>query len=515
MLFRVALAISIVSQASYAMVASAQVSETKLVASDGNEDDRFGWAVSAGGDRIVVGAQSDDQLADDAGAAYVYRRDGSAWIEEGKLTASGGSESDRFGLDAFINGERLIVGAAYEDLSIEKEDAGAAYVYWFDGAAWVEEARLTASDSEKDDQFGSTVAIRDSVAVVGSTWDDNYTGGVYVYRYDGTAWSETAKLTASDGSEGQRFGGRVHLGEDQLIVGARFDGDLGAGAGAAYVFHYDGSAWIEEAKLVADDGAPRDLFGSDVAMDESVAVIGASGSISGIGVGAGAAYIFRHNGSSWIQEAKLLPSDTAPAMVFGNTVAIEGDRVVIGAAADDDGATNAGSAYVFQYDSANWSQETKLTASDRSLGDAFASSVALDDDWVIVGAPNVDRDVEAGVGAVYLYELPPLNPLSADDTHPSRRAELRAPFPNPFSAQTVLTVDLAEAAKVSLEVYDVVGRRVARVGEARNQPGVTRISWDGRDAAGVPVPSGTYFLRLVIDGLTERHVETGKVVVVR
>ena len=498
-----------------ATAALAQESETKLMAADGKDGDQFGWSVSISGDHILVGAFSDDELADDAGAAYVYRYDGADWTEEAKLTASSGAAGDRFGVSAFISGDRLIVGAAYEDLSDQKEDAGAAYVFRFDGAAWVEEARLTASDSEEDDQFGWTVAVHDSVAVVGSTWDNNYTGGVYVYRYDGSSWSQEVKLTAGDGFEGQRFGGRVHLAENRLIVGARFDQDLGAGAGAAYVFRYDGTAWIEEEKLTAGDGAPRDGFGSAVALDKDVAIVGASNSTSGIGIGTGAAYVFRYDGTTWNEEAKLLADDAAPAMDFGNSVAIDGGRVLIGALNEDEVATNAGAAYVFRNEGMNWTQEAKLKASDGSVGDTFGTGVAMKNGIVVVGAPSVDRDPDTGVGAIYLYELPPFNPVSTEASSVNGGSVLHAAYPNPFSGRTILTVELAEVAHVRLEVYDVVGRRVANLSEATHQPGTAHIVWDGRNGSGSRVPSGTYLLRLVVDGLTERYVETGKVVLSR
>ena len=142
-------------------------------------------------------------------------------------------------------------------------DSGSAYVFRYDGSDWVEEAKLTASDGAADDYFGGSVAISGDTAVVGAVCDDDNgrnSGSAYVFRYDGSDWAEEAKLTASDGAAYDYFGCSVAVSGDTAVVGASDDDDNGLDSGSAYVFRYDGSDWTEEAKLTASDGAAERLL---------------------------------------------------------------------------------------------------------------------------------------------------------------------------------------------------------------------------------------------------------------
>jgi hypothetical protein len=166
-----------------------------------------------------------------------------------------------------------------------------------------------------------------------------------VFRFDGTTWNEEAKLTASDGAAGDRFGFSVSVSGDVAIVAAFLDDDAGTDSGSAYVFRFDGAAWNEEAKLAASDGAADDHFGISVAVSADVAVAGANAD-DDAGLQSGSAYVFRFDGTAWNEEAKLNASDGALGDLFGGAVAVC-ETAVIGATGDDDAGTNSGSAYVF------------------------------------------------------------------------------------------------------------------------------------------------------------------------
>jgi hypothetical protein len=200
--------------------------------------------VSISGDRVVVGAPYDD----DAGSAYVFSYDGDAWDQEVKLTASDPDREpgDLFGSSVSISDERVVVGAYGDD-----NDSGSAYVFSYDGSAWDQEAKLTADDREAWDSFGYSVSISDERVVVGAYGDDNDSGSAYVFSYDGSAWVEEAKLTASDGAEGDLFGFSVSISGDRVVVGSPFDEDAGTASGSAYVFTY-----YEEYKEVTVDIKP-------------------------------------------------------------------------------------------------------------------------------------------------------------------------------------------------------------------------------------------------------------------
>jgi hypothetical protein len=254
----------------------------------------------------------------------------------------------------------IVVGAWTRDE--ERDSSGAAYVYRFDGTAWVEEQKLLASDrasgepvhDQFGDQFGRAVAVSGDVAVVGATWNDDNgynSGSAYVFRFDGTAWVEEQKLLASDGEEGDQFGGSVAVSGDVALIGADEDDDVARESGSAYVYRFESSAWIQEQKLRASDTADDqlgDFFGRDVAVSGDLAVIGVPGDDDRAG-SAGAAYVFRFDGASWIEEQKLLAADTLNIFAdgLGASVAVSRGVAVIGAPGNADNGVSAGAAYVF------------------------------------------------------------------------------------------------------------------------------------------------------------------------
>ncbi|MDP6583942.1 MAG: FG-GAP repeat protein, partial [Anaerolineales bacterium] len=249
----------------------------------------------------------------------------------------------------------------------------------------------------------------DSVSTVNSDNLDNIIFGqitqkkILNIRSGIASWDQEIKLLASDGAINDYFGTSVAISGDVALIGSRYDDDNGYNSGSAYVYRFDGSSWQEEAKLLASDGAAYDLFGISVAIDGNLALIGAMGDDDN-GGWSGSAYVYRFDGDSWQEEAKLLPSDGADWDYFGRSVAIDGNLALIGAWGDDDNGTNSGRAYIFDFDGVIW-QETKLTASDGVSGDNFGSSVAIDGSTVVVGAQLGD-DNEVSIvdsGGVYVY----------------------------------------------------------------------------------------------------------------
>jgi len=275
------------------------------------------------------------------------------------------------------------------------------------------EIKLLASDGALGDDFGISVAISGDTLVVGAHGSGG-NGAAYVFKrnQDGVDnWGQTKKLTASDGSSDDRFGNAVAISGDTIVVGAEWDDDNGTQSGSAYVFerNKDGADnWGQVQKLTASDGASTDLFGTSVAISGDTIVIG-SFYDDDDGTDSGSAYIYSRNQSgadSWGQVKKLTASDGAGGDRFGNSVSISGDTVVVGAYWDDENGGNSGSAYVFErnHDGAdNWGQVQKLTASDGAGSDYFGDSVAISSDTVIVGA-CLDDDNGNNSGSAYVFE---------------------------------------------------------------------------------------------------------------
>ena len=423
---RIFLALVLVILAAFALPDAAEATTTfneirQLLASDAQAADLFGVKVAVSGETAIVGKSQADAPGSN-GAAYVFQRDAGGpdnWGEVRKLIASDGQADDSFGWRVAVDGDTAIVGAYLEDAG--GNQAGAAYVFQRNqGGAdnWGEVKKLTASDAQQGDYFGIGVAVSGDTTVVGAVWEDaagSTAGAAYVFQRDeGGAdnWGEVKKLTASDAQADSSFGESVAVDGDTTVVGAWLEDSEGMNAGAAYVFQRDQGGvenWGEVKKLTASDAQAMDWFGATVAVSGDTAVVGAY-SEDGTTTDAGAVYVFQRNQGSpdnWGEVKKITASDTQTDDRLGISVSISGDTAVAGAYREDDGGTNAGAAYVFQRNQGgteNWGEVNKLTASDAQADDIFGLGVSLSGEIVVVGAPREDAFGESS-GAAYVFHL--------------------------------------------------------------------------------------------------------------
>ncbi len=287
-----------------------------------------------------------------------------------KLVPIENTENIKFGSTIAISGN-FVIGGHYHEAGSYGEYAP---VFRLVGHRWIQETTLRASDGQPNDAFSAAVTIDGALVLVGAPRDDEVTlqgeiddsGSAYVFRRVGGKWVEQSKLTAGDAAPHDHFGDAVALCGDVAVVTAGGDDDIGS----AYVFRFDGEAWTEEAKLVPSDGQPIDAFGNAAAIDGDVVVIGARWADEGA-LHSGAVYIYRFDGSVWNEEKKLVPADVAANDWFGSSVTIDGDMVVAGSPHDDDGGSSSGSAYVFRFDGREWVEEAKLTAMRSNAEDEF------------------------------------------------------------------------------------------------------------------------------------------------
>ncbi|MCY7356895.1 MAG: FG-GAP repeat protein [Rudanella sp.] len=266
-----------------------------------------------------------------------------------------------------------------------------------------------ANDGAAEDQFGFSVAISGDYAVVGTPADDiganSKQGSAYVFVRNGSTWTQQVKLTASDGAASDFFGASVAISGDYVVVGA-FADDIGSNnnQGSAYVFVRTGSSWTQQAKLTADDGAADDNFGNSVAVSGDYVVVGALSDDNGVNTNQGSAYVFVRSGTLWPQQVKLIASDGAANDIFGSSVAISGNYALVGAFRDDNGAnTDQGSAYVFARSGTFWLQQPKLITSDGALDDQFGISVAISGDYALVGAYKDNIETNTDQGSAYVF----------------------------------------------------------------------------------------------------------------
>ncbi len=372
--------------------------------------DNFGNSVAISGTRVVVGCANNDTGATDAGSVYVYDlSSGTPTVSIATLNKPSPSVGDNFGNSVAISGTRVVVGCAYNDTGTF--DTGSAYVYEMSsGTPTVPIATLNNPSPAVDDYFGWSVAVSGTRVVVGAYQDDTGTidaGSAYVYEMSsGTPTVPIATLNNPSPVVDDYFGWSVAVSGTRVVVGAYQD-DTGAGdAGSAYVYEMSsGTPTVPIATLNNPSPASFDRFGSSVAISGTKVVVGAYQDDTGAG-DAGSAYVYEmSSGTPTVPIFTLTNPGPAAGDDFGDAIAISGTRVVVGARLDDTGATNAGSAYVYDLSSGTPTVPIfTLNNPSPAANDYFGWSVAISGTRVIVSA-LLDDTGASGSGSAYVYDL--------------------------------------------------------------------------------------------------------------
>jgi alpha-tubulin suppressor-like RCC1 family protein len=426
-------------------------SQAYIKAPNVGASDYFGSSLSINGDTLVVGAPNEssnqttitngttasaDNSLLSAGAAYVFKRTGTTWVQEAYIKASNSGASDYFGTSVSNSGDTIVVGAPNEDSTQTTitngttsssnntgTDSGAAYVYRRSGTAWTQEAYVKAPNAGLNDLFGTWVAIDTDTIVVGATGEASVQSTI------------TNGTTASADN-------------------------TSANSGAAYVFVRTGTTWTAQAYIKASNSNASDYFGSGVALNGNTIVVsaadedssqttitnGTTSSSDNTSTASGAAYVYFRSGSSWAQQAYLKASNANGSDKFGQSVSIHGDTIVVGATGEssnqttisndgsasfDNSATGAGAAYVFKRSGTAWAQMAYLKAPNAEAADNFGASVSISGITIVVGANGEDssqtsitngntastNNASAGSGAAYVFYFNESNPPSATFTY--------------------------------------------------------------------------------------------------
>ena len=369
--------------------------QDKLLSTDGETQDDFGYSVSIDGNYAVIGASDDDDNGLDSGSAYIFKCEGTTWSQQAKLLPSDGATDDDFGYSVSISGDYAIIGARFDDDN--GENSGSAYIFKRTGENWLQQAKLTASEPDANFRFGESVSICGEYAIVGEFWRDTLKGAAYIFKRTDENWPQQAKLTHPNPNVYGGFGCSVSISGDYALIGARYDDNA---TGTAFVFERSGTTWSFQAKLMASDPYGKE-FGNSVSIDEDYAIIGAYAD-NYLGIWTGSAYIFKRTGTTWSQQAKLTASDDESGKYFGISVSISGDYTIVGAMGDDDNGYDAGAAYIFKRTDSTWSEQKKLIPTDNEAGDQFGFSVCIDGNYAIIGSPG-DDDNAYDAGAAYIF----------------------------------------------------------------------------------------------------------------
>lgn len=326
-------------------------------------------------------------------------------LPQNKLLPADGQPRDEFGVSVGIHGNTAVVGSIYDDDM--GGDAGSAYVFVEDNGVWTQQAKLVAKDGKPNDYYGISVAIHGDRILVGAVQALNSTirtGAVYAYeRGLDKKWTLVQKIVPPPGGEAEDyFGYAVALEGNVAVIGAPQRDDIAFDSGAAYVFRHDGTQWVQQAKLGPDVAGAFSFFGGSVALHGTTALIGQWDDGSGSDMGSVSA--FKETAGTWVLQEELVASDRDLGDTFGFSVAIYNNKAFVGAPFRDGDCANSGAVYVYGRYNDDWCEEQIIIPDDKNASQAFGSSVAVWGDMAAIGS-YWDEDNGEYSGSAYAYRL--------------------------------------------------------------------------------------------------------------
>lgn len=317
------------------------------------------------------------------------------------FVAPGAADGDLFGISVAVDRGRIAVGASSTDL--ERDDMGVVHLFETAGDGGVEStATLKATDGELADGFGASVALDGDAVIVGAPrvlLSELNEGAAYLFERDGSGWRQVARFRRESVGKNDMAGVAVGLDGNVAVVGAPGADVAGTDSGVVLVYERGREGWTRTATLTPDSASER--FGAAVAVEGDRILVGASGNVPAKET-TGSAYLFERTPEGWQETARLTPSDGAGGDGFGDAVALAGSRALVGARFADLDGSDEGAAYVFEQLAEGWRQVDTLTAPEPSDRDQFGHAVALVGDVALVGAPRVD-DPGRDSGAVWAF----------------------------------------------------------------------------------------------------------------
>ena len=460
--------------------------EAYIKASNTEDRDSFGLATAASGNTLAISAYDDSDAiginndgnnnnAESAGSVHVFIYENGAWSQQAYIKASNTDANDRFGRSIALDGDTLVVSANGESSNAQGIDgdqtnndaqfSGAVYVFKRTNGVWAQEAYIKASNAEAFDSFGGDVALYGNTLVVGATGEDSDAtavngdqdnsltgfsyGAAYVFERTATGWQQQAYLKASNSGRNDLFGRSVAIWGNTIAVSSAEESsnatgingdqnnDLAEDSGAVYVFKRTNDTWSQQAYIKASNAEADDEFGEEIALYQDTLVVGVVNEDSdGVGINSnqnnnlaeqsGAVYVFNRENDVWSQQAYIKASNAEAGDEFGSSVAIQNNRLIIGASREqsnalgldgdqnDNSLERSGAAYLMLNTGGTWQQESYIKASNTESFDAFGGQVSLLGTDFIVSATgefssatgiNGDQSNNTLIasGAVYVY----------------------------------------------------------------------------------------------------------------
>ena len=354
-----------------------------------------------------------------AGAAYIFERSGSNWVQQGRFTAATPAMWENFATNVAFDGDIAVV--SNPSFNVTGQYQGMVWFMTRNGNTWTQEYRRNGATGGA--QAGSALAVCGQTVMVSSPGNSllgqtNGTGYVDVLvRAAGGTWSfKSWKAYLSDplGAPSNYFGRSMILTPGYALIagpGARGSADSGGATGAVLGFTGSEATWTNTLRLASGDSLLLGRFGDAVAIVGDRAVVGAPDESTAAAATAGAAYVFTRTGTTWALESRVTAADAAAADAFGCAVSITDDTLAVGANEDDiqpglSVISNVGSVHVFRRSGSAWTLEQRLQASDPAANDGFGTALDLQGNVLLVGSPMDSTGVNEGQqnrGSVYAF----------------------------------------------------------------------------------------------------------------
>jgi FG-GAP repeat len=386
------------------------ISEYQPEADDtGAANNFFGRSVSISGNYAMVGSPGDDVGANTSqGSVSIYQWDGSAWVLIQKITDATGAAGDNFGRSVSISGNYAMVGAYADDVRANSNQ-GSASIYQWNGSAWVLMQKITDATGAANDFFGYSVSISGNYAIAGAYADDVGAnagqGSASIYQWNGIAWVLMDKITDATGAADDNFGYSVSISGSYAIVGSHLD-DVGANSnqGSINIYQRFISNWIHDQKITDANGAASDYFGESVSISGNYAIVGAYGEDVSANTDQGSASIYQRNGSTWELMQKITDAASTAGDSFGGSVYISGNYAIVGAPTKIiGGSIYQGAAFIYQRIGIGWQKLQYITDPGGVGSDNMGSSTSINGvtKRFIIGVPGYGN----GVGKILFGKI--------------------------------------------------------------------------------------------------------------
>jgi hypothetical protein len=347
----------------------------------GNVDDYLGYATSISGDYAVVGAYLDDETFADQGSVSLYHYNAGAWDFVTKILDQTPAALDYFGYSVALSGNFLMIGAYADDEPLSNQ--GSVTVYRFNGTNWVFHQKLIDPGGVANDNFGWSVAISGDYAIIGAPNDNvafAYQGSACIFHYNGSTWQFMEKISDGAGAAIDQFGWSVAISGTRAIVGAPFDDVVSnANAGSILLYEFNGTNWLFKQKITDAANAAQDYFGYDVAISGLYAVGGSYLDDVNANVNQGSVLAYKYNGTSWVLLQKFWDPLGANNDYFGGKVWMSDPYIMVSASGDDVGSnTDQGSVFIYGRVGTVWQRIQQITDPAGNMSDFLGSDIEMD-----------------------------------------------------------------------------------------------------------------------------------------